>query len=223
MLNEKQHAFIAAQYYRLIHELDPAGAERVFLFCTRKYAEERGARMAQRALRDGRDLTLGTYMSYGEWEYTDPDFSQSEIIETAPDHHYLVHKCPWSTQFYEMGALDCAKSYCRDLDLSIARGFNPDADFEVRSTMHTAGVCEFVLHGAGEKPRAPRDRKNQRPFAYHCGHPLSTFDRCVRNIYGDRGRDMTAEVERRFGDQYGADALVELLDNKSRDFLDINA
>ena len=79
MLNEKQHAFIAAQYYRLIHELDPAGAERVFLFCTRKYAEERGARMAQRALRDGRELTLGTYMSYGEWEYTDPDFSQSEI------------------------------------------------------------------------------------------------------------------------------------------------
>ena len=54
-------------------------------------------------------------------------------------------------------------------------------------------------------------------------HLLSTFDRCVRNIYGDRGRDMTAEVERRFGDQYGADALVELLDNKSRDFLDINA
>ena len=54
MLNEKQHAFIAAQYYRLIHELDLAGAERVFLFCTRKYAEERGARMAQRALRDGR-------------------------------------------------------------------------------------------------------------------------------------------------------------------------
>lgn len=223
MLNEKQHAFIAAQYYRLLHEADPAGAERVFLFCTRKYAEERGARMAQRALRDGCELTLGTYMSYGEWEYTDPSFTQSDVVETSPDHHYLVKKCPWSTQFRDMDALDCAKSYCRDLDLSIARGFNPDADFEVRSTMHTAGVCDFVLHGAGEKPRKPRNPENQRPFAYHCAHLLTTFDRCLRNIYGERGSAMTDEVERCFGEQYGKDALQELRDNKSRDFFDINA
>lgn len=223
MLNEKQHAFIVAQYYRLLHETDPAGAERVFLFCTRKYAEERGARMAQRALRDGCELTLGTYMSYGEWEYTDPSFTQSDVVETSPDHHYLVKKCPWSTQFRDMDALDCAKSYCRDLDLSIARGFNPDANFEVRSTMHTAGVCDFVLHGAGEKPRSPRNPDNQRPFAYHCAHLLTTFDRCLRNIYGARGSAMTAEVERRFGEQYGSDALQELRDNKSRDFFDINA
>lgn len=103
MLNEKHHAFLVAQYYRILHDLDPAGAQAVFLFCTRKYAEERGARMAQRALRDGRELTLGTYMSYGEWEYTDPSFSESEVLESAPDHHYLVHKCPWNTQFSEMG------------------------------------------------------------------------------------------------------------------------
>lgn len=223
MLNEKQHAFIAAQYYRLIHELDPAGAERVFLFCTRKYAEERGARMAQRALRDGCELTLGTYMSYGEWEYTDPSFSENEVLETAPDHHYLVHKCPWNTQFSEMGAMDCAESYCRDLDLSLARGFNPDVHFETRSTMHSAGVCDFTLHGAGEKPRPPRDKNNQRPFAFHCGHLLATFARCVGNIYGSRGYAATAEVERRFGEQYGQEALGELLANKARDFSSINA
>lgn len=223
MLHEKQHAFIVAQYYRLLHELDPAGAEAVFLFCTRKYAEERGARMAQRALRDGRALTLGTYMSYGEWEYTHPEWTESEVLETAPDHHYLVKKCPWSTQFREMGAVDCAESYCRDLDVSLARGFNPDLNFETRCTMHTAGKCDFVLHGAGEAPRPPREAKNQRPFAYHCGHVLSAFDRCVRNIYGEKGCVMTAEVERCFGEEYGQDALSELRENKTRDFSSIDS
>lgn len=223
MLNEMHHAFIVESYYHRIKEKDPCLAEEVFLFCTRKYAEERGSRMAQRALRDGHSLNLSSYMAYGEWDYTSPDIVKNEILETAPNHHYLVKKCPWNTQFKAMDAMDCAESYCADLDRSLARGFNPDCDMEVRSTMHSCGQCEFILHEAGAHPRPESSEKNRRPFGFHCGHVHSTFARCVKNIYGKDGEDIAAAVENAFEKEYGAEALRELSDYKKLDFLSIDS
>lgn len=223
MLNEMQHAFIVANFYHLIMEKDPRRGEEVFLFCTRKYAEERGSRMAQRALRDGHSLNLSSYMAYGEWDYTDPSIVENEILATKPHHHYLVKKCPWNTQFKAMNAMDCAESYCSDLDRSLARGFHPDCEMEVRSTMHSQGQCEFILHNAGEHPRPQSNEKNKRPFGYHCGHIHSTFSRCVKNIYGKDGERMKTQVESNFKQAYGTEALEELRHYSALDFLSIES
>ncbi|MBQ9966902.1 MAG: L-2-amino-thiazoline-4-carboxylic acid hydrolase [Clostridia bacterium] len=222
MLNEKQHAFIVEGFYRRIKAHDPRLCKEVFLFCTRKYAEERGSRMAQRALRDGFSLDLGTYRSYGEWDYTSPEVVENKVLETSPNYRYIVTKCPWNTQFSEMNAMECAEEYCMDLDRSLSRGFNPDLNFEVGCTMHSCGHCDFILHGAGRADLPPVNEANKRPFAFHCGHVLAVFARCVRNIYGDEGEKMTLEVEHDFGEKYGKEALGELLEYKKLDFLSID-
>ena len=223
MLNEMQHAFIVASYYRRIIKRDPRLGEEVFLFCTRKYAEERGSRMAQRALRDGHSLDLAAYMAYGEWDYTSPDIVENEVLATEPHHHYLVKKCPWNTQFKAMAEMNCAESYCADLDRSLARGFNPDCEMEVRSTMHSKGQCEFILHGAGAHPRPESNAENKRPFGFHCGHVHSTFARCVKNIYGADGEAMKTETEADFEKEFGSEALAELREYSKSDFLSIDS
>ena len=52
--NEKVHAFIAAKFYVYLTEAFGERGERAFIHGTQYYAEQRGRRMAQRAIRDGK-------------------------------------------------------------------------------------------------------------------------------------------------------------------------
>ncbi|MBQ5760961.1 MAG: hypothetical protein IIV85_04300, partial [Clostridia bacterium] len=65
--NEKVHAFIAAKFYVRLTEQFGERGRKAFVHGTQYYAEQRGRRMAQRAIRDGMELTYETYLQYGEW------------------------------------------------------------------------------------------------------------------------------------------------------------
>ena len=69
--NEKLHAYIAARFYvRLTHTFGEKG-KAAFIHGTQYYAEQRGRRMAKRAIADGQPLTYETYRAYGEWVSTE--------------------------------------------------------------------------------------------------------------------------------------------------------
>ena len=68
--NEKVHAFIAAKYYVHLTEAFGERGKKAFVHATQYYAQQRGRRMAQRAIRDGKELTYETYCQYGEWVNT---------------------------------------------------------------------------------------------------------------------------------------------------------
>ncbi|MGI6253678.1 MAG: hypothetical protein ACOYJV_09600 [Aminivibrio sp.] len=66
---ERSHAFIPARFYgRLTEEFGERGL-RAFIHGTRYYGEQRGRRMAQRAIRDGRELDFEAYLEYSEWYF----------------------------------------------------------------------------------------------------------------------------------------------------------
>ena len=60
--NEKVHAYIAAKYYVYLTEEFGRRGELAFLHATQYYASQRGRRMAQRAIRDGEELTQAHVM-----------------------------------------------------------------------------------------------------------------------------------------------------------------
>lgn len=65
--NEMTHAFLAARYYiRLTEQFGDRGRE-AFIHGIQYYGSQRGRRMAQRAIRDGKPLTYENYCRYGEW------------------------------------------------------------------------------------------------------------------------------------------------------------
>ena len=68
---ERQHAFISAAFYRALKKEENAHNYRdAFQLATRIYAEQRGFRMAQRAIRDGKPLSFPAYRHYKEWAPT---------------------------------------------------------------------------------------------------------------------------------------------------------
>ena len=58
--NEKTHAYLIGLFYRNLKEAHGEAGVAVFVKATQKTAEQRGARMALRALRDGHALNFKT-------------------------------------------------------------------------------------------------------------------------------------------------------------------
>ena len=117
---ELSHAFIAAKYYVYLKAIFDDRGEAAFLHATRYYGEQRGRRMAQRAIRDGKPLTYETYCQYGEWVNTEEVKAQglgnqSETTSLSPDFQIHIHVCPWHTQFKNIVHSFCPQVICRFL------------------------------------------------------------------------------------------------------------
>ena len=228
IFTERHHAFISATFYKLLTEQFGQQGENVFVMATQRYAEQRGSRMAQRAIRDGKPLDFKSYCEYGEWEYTKETVdeissmgkTQIEVQSYAPDYEYYVHACPWNLQYKDMGMLDAADVYCKHLDYAIARGFNPYLDFRTERTMHKGGYCGFILKGAGLDKDKPIEHleKNMRGFDYHCAHVYYTFSEIATSILGAKGAVIAANVLAAFIDKYGSDMADTIVSFRNTDF-----
>jgi hypothetical protein len=219
---EKHHAFIAASFYALLTERFHDRGKAAFIHATQRYAEQRGARMAQRAIRDGQPLNFKTYLSYGEWASTQTAKdegceNQVETLSLAPDFEMKITRCPWAAQFKEMGLQNAGVIYCTHVDRSIVRGFNPALVYEVPQSMNDHGYCIQIARNADlDKDHMPvKHPEYLRGFDYHCGHIYKTFSSVAAAIFGAEGQAVSTEVLNRFAQKYGsemADVLVRYYD-----------
>ena len=162
--NEKSHAFLAARFYVRLTEQFGERGRLAFVHGTQYYAGQRGRRMAQRAIRDGRELNYQTYQEYGEWVNTEEVkamgcANQSELVTLAPDYQVKITRCPWHTQFAEMGLTEAGHEYCAHLDAAISRGFNPYIVYEVSKTLHKSDCCIHTVRNAGLEPGKSAPKK----------------------------------------------------------------
>ena len=217
--NEKVHAYIAAKYYvHLTEHFDERG-KKAFTHATQYYAEQRGRRMAQRAIRDGRELDYGTYMEYGEWVNTQDTIdegcsNQSEILSINPDYEIRITRCPWHTQFKEMGLVEAGHTYCEDLDSSICRGFNPHITYLVYNTLHKSDHCKHVIKDVcfKEGEKHPKRPEGLFSFEYHCAHSFWSYAEVCEAIFKAEGKKVVDEVLSDFTNDYGqemADTLMK--------------
>lgn len=208
--NEKIHAFIATRYYvRLTEALGDRGRA-AFIQATQTYAEQRGKRMAKRAIRDGQELSFANYLRYGEWvpsrELTEAGQSnRSEVVSWSPDYSIRIHRCPWHLQFLEMGLTGAGEEYCRHLDNSIVRGFNPYLTYEVDQTLQTADFCIHRMKavdfdGSTNLAKKP---ENLRNFEYHCAHSYWAYAEVTKAIFREQGETINEKVLADFEADYG--------------------
>lgn len=212
--NEKVHAYIAAKYYVYLTENFQERGRKAFLHATQYYAGQRGRRMAQRAIRDGRELTQATYNYYGEWINTDEIKEEgcANLMIPQPDGSLKVTRCPWFTQFKEMGLSEAGALYCKDLDSAISRGFNPELGYSVDQTLHYSDCCIHrlasgcVVEGA-EQGKNP---ESLRPFAYHCAHSYWAYNEVTAAIFQSEGEKVNEQVLRDFAEDYGKEMADEI-------------
>ncbi len=217
--HECVHAYIAAKYYVCLTEEFGDRGKEAFIHATRYYAEQRGRRMAQRAIRDGAPLTFASYCRYGEWIGTEEIKAAglsncSVFLSYTPDAIQKITRCPWHHQFQTMGLSGTAGAeYCRHLDKAIARGFNPDLVYEVEQTLQTADCCIHRMKNPDFDGHTDLSRNPDsiRSFEFHCAHSFWTFREVTAAIFSSLGEQVNARVLRDFSRDYGqkmADTLM---------------
>lgn len=222
---EKHHAYLVGKFYEELKALCPERAEAVFVLCTERCGEQRGSRMAQRAIKDGQILTFTTYREYGEWKNTETvkqegSANSGETTAWSPDHIEKVYMCPWAAQFKEMGLKKCGTLYCSHIDKSLVRGFNPYLVYEVPQSMHENGHCLQISRGADFAVNQVFNKHTeyQKTFDYHCGHCFKTFGELAIAILGTAGYGITARVLKHFEKDYGKEMAGILLSYRNVDF-----
>lgn len=223
--NEMTHAFIAAKYYVYLTEAFGERGKEAFLHATRYYAEQRGRRMAQRAIRDGQPLNYETYSRYSEWMGTEDAIAQGlgnkvTVESMSPDYEMHIFVCPWHAQFKAMGLTEAGLLYCRDLDASICRGFNPEMSYVVSQTLHDHDYCIQTIKDAGvdENSNMAKLPGGIRTFEYHCAHSYWSYYETAAAIFGPEGESAGRKVIRDFANEYGEEMADILLGYEGTNF-----
>jgi hypothetical protein len=224
--NEKVHAYIAAKYYVYLTEIFGERGRMAFIHGTQYYAEQRGRRMAQRAIRDDEELTCSNYYRYGEWVNTEDTKKEgaNNIMQYEryfPEAVLKITQCPWYAQFKEMRLNETAGAeYCRHLDNSIVRGFNPYLTYEVDQTLQTSDYCihrmkDVDFDADTNMQKAP---ENLRNFEYHCAHSYWAYNEVVSAIFGYEGDAVNQKVLRDFVQDYGKEMVDTLYSYRFTNF-----
>ncbi len=144
---------------------------------TKLYGLERGGRMAKRALRDGKELTMMNYTQYSEW--TDTRGESAGAIESYnPDYITITTRCGWCEAWKKHNLLDYGKIYCQFIDEYLVKGFNPENQLIISKTLSAGDeLCHFCWAGASFRNEADYDRdpqgKEGNGRAKHKGFSLS--------------------------------------------------
>lgn len=214
MLNERQHAYLIGAFYQAFTERHGEQGKACFVKATQYIAEQRGRRMALRALRDNKPLDYSTYMAYSEIAFTLPNESRS--VGEGPDCELEITCCVWQQVFREMNLVACGLCYCPQIDRGIVRGFNPDLAFVLKGTLHDTACCNMVFQNADLYPVVP-PADGKRSWAYHCGHYYQGYSRFAQSVFSD-GAEIIRQVEERFVQDCGKEALESVLQYAQTDF-----
>lgn len=220
--NEKVHAYIAAKYYVYLTENFGERGRQAFIHATQYYAMQRGRRMAQRAIRDGEELTQATYNYYGEWVNTDEIKAEgiANKMEATPEGYLKVTQCPWHTQFKNMGLTEAGTEYCRYLDSAISRGFNPDLKYVVDQTLHTSDYCiqRIETGNITEGSERGKNPAGLKSFEYHCAHSYWAYNEVTSAIFQAEGAKVNEQVLNDFKQDYGKEMADTIWSYRNTNF-----
>lgn len=204
LFTETTHALLFAWIARaVIQQAGPQRGEGVLRLAVRRYGEQRGRRMAQRARRDGMDLGMPAYLAYGEWRSA-TGLGQQELSQPGQDARLVVLRCPWNEAWNQDGLGVFGRLYCREIDRALLRGFNPALSLEVRSTLSNDGLpCDFLFRGGALSPLPQPHHATVQPWGYHAGHLYAALCAVLNQELGEAGlraaRDGLRELESRCG------------------------
>ncbi len=185
----------------------------------RRYGEERGRRMARRALEHGDALDLVSNQAYGEWR-PEPGQMENRIVQTEPTLITVATKCAWCDTWKKYGMLDYGKYYCLPIDDAVYRGFRSDFSVTTLSNLSWgAECCEFDWglplnkenEGRLQRKRVELGDSCVRDFDFHTAHLFHTLGNVLKDSLGEKGKRAVDEAVQQFAAIFGKEyaALLE--------------
>ena len=228
LLTEAHHGGILVSFYKAI--MDLCGRDRgydLFMTASRAYGERRGRRMALRAVRDGNPLDVTSYFAYGELLCTDKGLMDESSYEACGGTvHECQRDCLWAREFRAMDCLQCGNDYCKEIDGSVVRGFNPAMGFECMQNMHLSSSCEFYFHSPEVKSdfmatfasRLKPGQNVKREMAYHCADVYNMLCQIVSQALPEESAGLISRVRDMLKERYGEEFLPVLDSYSDTDF-----
>lgn len=195
-----------------------AGAERgepVVRQAVRRYGEQRGRRMAQRAQAHGDPLSMDSFLAYGELQGREGD-ALYETVQETPDLRSNVLRCPWHQTWRRESLMAYGRIYCQEVDYALVRGFSPELRIEVNGWLSNGDpCCEFVYHDVAGAPVGGGAVK--MPWIYHLGYLFKTAGDVIALELGEVGEDAIAEALGEFAARYGEEAALAVAASEDTD------
>lgn len=220
--SEMTHAYLAAKYYQYLTQYFGESGELAFIHATQYYGYQRGSRMAQKTIADGKPLTQANYNYYGEWLSSEQ--AKHENIanksEVTPDGNLKITMCPWFTQFKNMNATKAGSIYCTYLDQAISNGYNPLLQYKVDQTLHNSSYCLHRLENGNinEGANLGKNPDSYKSFAYHCAHLYWSFNEITLSIFKQKGTIVAQKVMDDFIKDYNQDMADILFSYRNTNF-----
>lgn len=183
------------------------------------YGEQRGHRMAMRALADGFIPDVENYLLYGEWEAF-PGQMDLRFPAYLPEVKMQNYRCPWHTEWNKRGLERYGIYYCRDVDAALARGYNGMTLKLNANRMLGDECCDFTFEGcaipaermqAFQEKREKLGKKAKMPWEYHVGHLYRTMKDAIIDACGEDGKEAVIRALGCYRAEYGEAALALVL------------
>lgn len=199
---------------------------------TEVYGRERGLRMAMRAQRNGDELSPRNYLIYGEWADS-RGLCSSRVASVVPEYVTESTVCEWCRTWERYGLMRYGRIYCRYIDKSLVKGFNPENELETKGSLSMGdAACGFHWIGADyrdeaelladARKKAELSDSNIKDFLYHTAHIYSALRRTFLLELGllDTG-SICGAVMKEYGELLGAYKAAAILAEAKQDFLTI--
>lgn len=220
----EQHAVLIGLAGKYLKEYAGEYGIDLFINCIVKYGNQRGMRMRNRALRDGRPLNYETFLAYGELKLNTLPGDYS-VKEESPVYINCCHRCMWDEAWRKYGLSEFGEWYCKYVDINLVQGFSNDMVMVVK-TMRGLGddCCTFVNVGYEQTEeskkriadlKAELNGKYSKDFLYHQGHFLNVVRRICSNPLGEDYNKVEENMMKAFAEIYDLN-LAEQVKKESR-------
>ena len=177
--------------------------------------------MAQKAIRDGKELNHPTFMEYNELLATSEVVPADGDLESlSPDYELHITNCPWHDRFLEMGCLEAGDVYCSLIDKAVCRGFNPELIFEAETNLNSSSYCLHRVKNTFYEafPDVAQKTEDAYGFDYHCAHLYWSISEVVAAVFQADGKAVNAAVLKDFTETYGTEMTDRLVSFRHTNF-----
>ncbi len=225
----EQHAVLYGLFVREALKYGKGG-DKAARDATARYGRERGARMAQKALANGDELTRPNYRVYKEWRPPREGLMvPGPVVRKTPSFVTQQFRCEWAESWKRHGLADFGKMYCRYVDRYLCRGWSEDYEVTITTLLSEGDDrCTFdwgfamtpELEAELAEKSAAAGERYVRDFDYHTGHLLHAMasefteqlgpetgaairDAALADFTAKFGRDCAERIQRAFPDPGG--------------------
>jgi hypothetical protein len=217
----EQHAVLYALLVKEAIERFGKAGEKAACDATARYGRERGARMAQRAIANGDDLTLPNFRLYKEWRAPKEGLMEHGAVTKSPSYTFTVTRCEWNESWRKHGLIEYGKMYCSYVDRYLYKGWSEQYELIIHKLLSTGDdICSFdwgfemtpEIETYLDKKRASYGDRYARDFDYHAGHVLHAL---CSEFSEQLGAEKSAEIRKaalkQFEEKFGKECVQALL------------